>query len=259
MSLYGNADAAFLQGSLGAIFDEARANGSATLRGRPEGGCLLVDQTSEVLGPVVVAPIGTPFGELGVGEGHRLVMVIDDSDNYFVVYRGDGERADILVEERSDPDGVAPAHFVLGDPEALHYLGHDSVEEQDGGILEYGPEGGARDAARDVHVDEDVGCVRELGLAVAGDRYHAGTDLPGDSRGLADGGSVAGVGDEQREVVLADDGGGHLSDEMHVEPQLDQPHGEELPDQPGSAGTVDERLGAVDDGLDEFVAAVGVH
>ena len=156
MSLYGNADAAFLQGSLGAIFDEARANGGAVLRGRPEDGCLLVDQLSEVLGPVVVAPIGTPFGELGVGEGHRLVMVIDDSDNYFIVYRGDGERADILVEERSDPDGMAPAHLILGDPEALHYLGHDAVEEQYGGILAYRPAGGAGDVEGDIPVDAAV-------------------------------------------------------------------------------------------------------
>jgi hypothetical protein len=132
MSLYGNADAAFLSGTIGRIFDEARANDRATLRGRQEDGCLLIDQESEELGPVIVAPIGTPFGELGVSEGSLLVMVIDDDSNSFIVYRGDGERADILVEERSHPDRVTAAHVVLGDPEALHDLGHDALEEQEG-------------------------------------------------------------------------------------------------------------------------------
>jgi hypothetical protein len=185
MSLYRNADAAFLSGTIGLIFDEARASGIATLRGRPEGGCLIVDQESTVLGPVIVAPIDTPFNELGVCEGSLLVMVIDDDSDSFIVYRGDGGRADILVEERSHPDRVAAAHVVFGDPEALHDLGHDALEEQEGGILEYRAQGGAGDAAGYLHVDEHIGGVRELGLAIARHRDHAGPDLPGDPRGLA--------------------------------------------------------------------------
>lgn len=100
MSLYRNADAVFTYGSMGVIFDAVMSGAEIDLKGRPEGGCMLIDMESAVLGPVIVAPTDTPFGELGVEPGScHLVMVVDDRDNSFVVYRGSGERADILFED----------------------------------------------------------------------------------------------------------------------------------------------------------------
>ena len=259
MGLYGTADAVFLSDSLRSVIAETEAAGRTVIRGSIEGETVLVDQSGGMdVGVCIRSSLATDPATLDVPPRSRIIMVLDPLEQAFVVYRSDLTKADILIDERSDPDGMTAAHVVLGYLEALHDLGHDAVEEDDGRILEYRTEGGRLQIAGHIHDDEHIGIVRELRFPVAGQGYHPGTDLAGDLRGLANGRCVPGVGDQQCEIVGTDDRRGHLSDEVHIETQLDETHREELACEPGSAGTVDERLAAVDYGFDQFVAAVGI-
>ena len=81
------------------------------------------------------------------------------------------------------------------------------------------------------------------------DAHHMRTDTPGYIRSLNSGHSFTSVGNENCEVVRTDDRRSHISNEMHIEAQLNQSYRKVLTDQSRPSGPIDE------DGLlgkDEF-------
>ena len=191
-----------------------------------------------------------------------VMVVIDAYARKFALYvrSGDGVRpASAVLTERSDPYRVAPAHLLLGDAAFLHYLAHKAFEELVRRVLEGGTQRGDLGFLGYVEKQDRVGDGGEVAGAVGGEGYDLGAYAPGDAGGLYDGGRLPGVGEEDQKVLRRQYGRRHLSDEVHVEPELDQADREELPYQPGPSGTVDEDPPAVEYGLEQDVLRGFVH
>lgn len=192
-----------------------------------------------------------------------FAVVVDPQRGEISVYGagpGDPEPAAMVVTERSHPDGVPAAHVLLGHAQLPHEAGHHAVEEDPGGVLEHRPQRGVGRGlvAADVYLQHHVGRVRQLAVRVGGDAHNVRADAPGYVGGLHGGERLAGVGDEDGQVVLPDDRRGHVADEVHVEPQLHEAHRELLPHQPGAAGAVDEDRLPLQHQVDEAVLGLPV-
>ena len=153
-----------------------------------------------------------------------VLMKVDVYAHQFSFYKVDDavEDATVLFVERSYPDRMASAHVLFGYSFPFHDVAHDAFEEKMSRILEDGTQGS--DPADgfvlgDVQGYRYVRCLGEVAVLDGCHRYDlASNDLLGDLRGLDDRRCLPGVGDQEREVILRDDGRGHLSDEMHIEP-----------------------------------------
>ena len=160
-----------------------------------------------------------------------VMVVIDAYAREFALYvrSGDGVRpASAVLTERSDPYRMAPAHLLLGDAAFLHYLAHQALEEQVRRVLEGRSQRGDLGSFGYVEKQDRVGDGGEVAGAVGGEGHDLGAYAPGDAGGLDDGGRLTGVGKEDQEVLRRQYGRRHLSDEVHVESELDQADREEL-------------------------------
>ncbi len=193
-----------------------------------------------------------------------ILIVIDVYAHQVAMYKSEkGELvpASVLMRERSDPDGVAVAHLLLGYAAALHYLADEAFEEQVSRVLESRSQRG--DLLRlvvvlEVELQDYVRGLGQLAVRDCGEGDHLRPYAARDDGRLDDGRGLSRVGQEDDEVLFRDYGRGHLSDEVDVESELDQTYREELSYEPGPAGPVDEDPSAVEYQVDQLVLALWI-
>src|SRR5574344_1258775 len=164
--------------------------------------------------------------------------------------------------DNSDPDGMPVAHVLFRDALALHYVAHYAIEQKECRVLEQRSEG-CRPGNLLVMVDPehygDVGDLVEGTLLPSGHGAYLGPYPAGDDGRLNDRRCLSRVGDEQGEVVLPDYRGGHLTDEMNIQSQLDETDREQLTDESGPAGSVDEHLATTEYRIDQCILGCRLH